>query len=302
MTMQGTSKTNFLIHAHIYYAEMWEELKQHLNNVSEYSRDIWVTVLKDQKELEEQVLRDFPSAHIVQVSNVGYDIGPFVEVLKRVNLNDYHFCIKIHSKRNLQPPAHVGLTDVSGSKWRDYLLSFLKPENFRKCIEAFEKKPKLGMVGHYAIHCEKEPADERAWAQSEQWLTDCGLLTPEKQVRLSYIAGSMFMCRAHLLTPVKEILSKVEFEVPSREHPSTVSHCAERLLGHAISAAGYRIQDVYTRRKSKLYIKVKAIIGYCCHQFLRFIYQKKHTKKGFTIIKICKIPVWHGRGRDNARD
>ncbi len=133
----------FLIHIHIFYPEMWEELKQYLNTVSDCSCDIWITMLKGRKELEEQVLRDYPAAHVVQVANVGYDIGPFVEVLKRVNLNDYHFCIKIHSKRDLQPPAHVGLTDVSGSKWRDYLLSFLKPENFRKCIEAFKKNRSL---------------------------------------------------------------------------------------------------------------------------------------------------------------
>ena len=284
---------HFLVHIHVFYASMWPELRDYLKSLDGYTSDIWVTMLDNNEELRKRVTQDLPEAHVLIVDNKGYDIGPFVEVLKQVNLNDYEFCIKIHSKRDLQVTTHVGLTDVSGNKWREYLLSFLKPNNFQKCVHAFNEVPQLGMVGHHAILCKQEPADIPAWNKSVGWLREYGLLSSNQNIELSYIAGSMFMCRAHLLAPVKNILSNVEFEVPSREHPSTVSHYAERLLGHSIGAAGYKIQDVFTKRRSLMAQKLTSYCAYTAHSILRFFYQRKLTASNACIIKICKIPVYH---------
>lgn len=36
-------------------------------------------------------------------------------------------------------------------------------------------------------------------------------------------------------------------------------------------------------------------LGYLLGEFLRFLFQKKKTRKGYTIVKICRIPVWHNK-------
>lgn len=272
---------------------MWKELKNYLQVLSGYSCDLWITVPNENQKLATEILQSFPHANLLKVANVGYDISPFIEVLKRVDITSYQFCVKIHSKRDLLQPAFIGLTDVSGAKWREYLLSFLKVENFSKCIKAFEQNKRLGMVGHHSLICKKEPADMKAWNHSKRWLVDYGMLSAKQTRKLAYIAGSMFMCRAHLLSPVKEILQNVEFERPSREKPSTISHVAERMLGHSITGAGYIIQDVYTPWKIITYNKTKNITLFIYNLIARFLYQKKETNRGHQMVKICKIPVYY---------
>lgn len=284
---------DFLVHIHVFYEEMWQELKEHLTCLNSHSSEIWITVPNGSMIQEPHLLQDFPGAHILHVDNRGYDIAPFVEVLKRVDLSQFRYCIKLHTKRDMPAPAHVGCVDVSGSKWRHLLLSFLKKDNLARTLQAFENDEKLGMVGHHALICKKEPSDSRAWAQSLQWLrfqTNGGIPRPPK-----FVAGSMFICRAPLMAKYREILADAAFETPSREHPSTISHAAERLLGHIITAAGYDIRDAYTPASSKLFFRTKTAILYPLYQFLRFCYQKKHTRKGYTIIKICKVPVYRSR-------
>ena len=286
-------KVEFLVHAHVYYAEMWPELSRSLQVIPAWSRELWVTLPLQQTAIAQRIRTDFPDARILYIRNVGYDIYPFTEVLRRVELAHYRFCIKVHTKRNLLTQTHVGAEDVSGSLWREYLLSFLAPEHFCKCLTAFDRNEKLGMVGHHSLICHEEPADAVAWQQSLHWLTQCGMLSGEIPDDLSFVAGSMFMCRAHLLQPVKTILQNREFEVPSHENPSTLSHCAERLLGHVVGAAGYSIQDVYTKRKSRFYLALRSRCIYGLRRMLRLIYQKKITRSRHLLIKFCKIPVCH---------
>lgn len=284
---------DFLVHIHVYYAEMWQELKEHLTCLSSHSCDIWITLPKGHTSTEEQILQDLPDAHILYVDNRGYDISPFVEILKHVDLSQFRYCIKLHTKRDMPTPAHVGSVDVSGSKWRHLMLSFLKKDNLARTLQAFEHDEKLGMVGHHALICKKEPSDSHAWTQSLQWLrprTNGSLPRPPK-----FVAGSMFICRAPLLTAFRDILANVEFEIPSREHPSTISHAAERLLGHIVTSAGYEIRDVYSPPSAKLLFRINNFCLYILYLLLRFLYQKKRTRKGYTIIKICKIPVFVSR-------
>lgn len=284
---------DFLVHIHVFYEEMWQELKEHLTCLNSHSSEIWITVPNGSMIQESHILQDFPGAHILHVDNRGYDIAPFVEVLKRVDLSQFRYCIKLHTKRDMPAPAHVGCVDVSGSKWRHLLLSFLKKDNLALTLQAFDRNEKLGMVGHHALICSKEPEDYRAWAQSRQWIQ---MLTPCPAPHTSkFIAGSMFICRAPLMAKYRDILADTEFEVPSREHPSTISHAAERLLGHIITAAGYTIRDAYTSTSAKLFFRLKTAIRYPLYLLLRFCYQKKLTRKGYTIIKICKIPVYRSR-------
>ena len=284
---------NILVHVHVFYPNMWEEIKEYLKALTNVNLDIWITVPEQNADMKEQILCDFPGGHFLTVDNRGYDIAPFVEVLKRVELAQYHYCIKLHTKRDMPIPAHVGKVDVSGNKWRDLLLAFLKKKNNERILKAFESTPQLGMVGHHALICSKEPNDNQAWSQSLRWIqerfSDSSLISP------SFIAGSMFICRAPLMSAFRDILSDTEFERPSREHPSTISHAAERLLGHIITASGHVIRDVFTPPTAKRLLGLKTVFLYSLHLLLRFCYQKKYTKKGYTIIKICKIPVYRSR-------
>ena len=289
------NQKDFLIHIHVYYTEMWAELQGCLSSLpvgSDY--DLWVTYVHDDNFFLQQVRTAEPNAHILKVENIGYDIGPFVEVLRRVETADYKYIIKLHSKRDvigLDYP-HVGLTVVGGDRWRRYLLSFMTCQNFRKCLTAFEQNPRLGMVGHHGLICRREPDDARAWEESLEWLVAerLPIIAP------SFVAGSMFICRAGLMEVVKSLLVKKKFENPTHEYSSTISHTAERFLGHAVAAQGMSIEDVYTPVYDRLILVFCGVLRFSVHWIVRFFYQKKMTRHGGLILKICKIPVYRRRG------
>ena len=44
--------------------------------------------------------RDFPLAKISIVENRGFDVGPFIKTISELNLDNYDFIVKLHTKRN----------------------------------------------------------------------------------------------------------------------------------------------------------------------------------------------------------
>lgn len=278
-----------LVHIHVYYTEQWPDLHARLAKLHDFAFDVWVTYCGADCGFEEQVAADAPAAHVLQVANVGYDIAPFVEVLKQVNLEDYSYCIKLHSKRNMPDGSLLGAYDVGGDIWRKLLLSFVEPCNFSRCLAAFKVDATLGMVGHHALIWRREPDDKSAWREAVQLLESTGL--PYRNP--AFVAGTMFMCRAALLKPLVSILGSAEFEPANREKPTSMAHVAERLLGFVITAQGYSVMDVYTPARERL---LRWLRGMGAH-LRRFMYQRKVTRKGKLIIKICRIPVYSAKSR-----
>ena len=100
---------------------------------------------------------------------------------------------------------------------------------------------------------------------------------------LHFVAGTMFFVRAKLLRPFLKY--KIEdFAISDKSiHDNTLAHVLERLFGLAVTAQGYKIQGVKYKSYAWLFFIAK---------LKRFLFQKKITRQGKLIIKICKIPVF----------
>lgn len=281
-----------LIHVHAFYIEMLPEIRRILASFREYPHEIWVTYVEGNDEMP-RALEDFE--HVLPVPNRGFDVGPFVRVLNAVDLSQYSYIAKLHTKRNIMQQTFVKKVLVSGARWRNYLFSYAEPQNLPRCIAAFETTPTLGMVGHHVLIHDAEPATPEAWEWSRQMLASCGL--QEKNSR--YICGTMFMCRAELMLPVRNLLADEEFEIPDRELKFSISHAVERFLGMVITAQGYDIRDVYTPESERRALHLQNLFYYICHRIWRFIYLRKENKNGGCIIKLLKIPVYYKKGRKN---
>ena len=130
-----------LVHLHIYYNNLYEQLKQCIKNIEPYSFDLFVTMIEEDKGIIRDIRETFPDAKIQIVENRGYDIGPFIELINQVNLDNYDYVVKLHTKRNMPKGSLLHYFDVSGSKWRNYALDFISAANkFNYCIQEFEKK------------------------------------------------------------------------------------------------------------------------------------------------------------------
>lgn len=271
-----------LVHVHIYYPEMWKELKSYLENLAAYPYDLHVTFVENHQNIIEDIKLFKPNAKVEIVENRGFDVGPFIHVLNQVNLDDYSYLIKLHTKRDM----FVGCTynhsiNVSGNRWRKYLLSFLEKKNIQKCIDNLEYNKKLGMSGNFRLIVKKETFDEKALKECEKYLSKVDL----KIKKFAYIGGTMFIARAQLFNVIKNMnLELSDFDIPTRKVVTTKAHIFERLLGLIIEAQDCQVKDVYTSKLKQFLVRFYAPIGL-------FLYRKKVTSKGKVIIKICKIPV-----------
>ncbi len=275
-----------LIHLHLYYKDMLTEMLSYIGNISKYDYDLYVTVVEYDKDIEKQIKAFNDKAHIIQVANRGFDVWPFVKVLQCVNLDDYSYVIKIHTKRDMFIGASVNCHDVSGSAHRKLLLDFMSSESkFNKCMKSFKKKANLGMVSNYRLIVSEEPWNQECYDNSVKFVEQLGY----SSAKFAYIAGTMFMVRAKLLHPLLSLNLKEEYFAPSERDIKSLAHDMERFLGHIIVAQGYNIDDCITppsKRKGP-YTPPNLIF-----RILHFIYSKKITKNNKMLIKFCKIPIY----------
>lgn len=271
-----------LVHLHLFYADMWPELKGYLQKVLPYPHEIYITAVKPLPEIEADAQALSPNVHFEVVENRGYDVGPFVHVLNQVNLADFDYVIKLHSKQNCTLGMLLNSYNVGEHRWRDYLCDFVN--HLPQCLDAFAKDQTLGMTANYRLICSKEKDDKSAITESKQMLSKLNL--PAKD--FGYVAGTMFMCRAECLQPIKKLrLTLTDFAVPDRTQKSSLAHTLERLLGWVVKAQGYKIADCFTAQREQ---KRASLLAPLC-ALRNFMYRKKCTKNGKIEIKICKIPV-----------
>lgn len=275
------------VHVHLYYFDMWPELKSALKNITA-PYDLFVTITEHNADIEKDILEFNPEARIITVENKGFDIQPFITVLNGVDLSKYSHIIKLHTKRDMPVGTIRNGFDVSGDKWRRYLLAFLQSKRtFETCLKDFEIDKTLGMTVDYRLIVKNDRKNRDTTLKAQAMLADFGF----EQRDLSYVMGTMFFARADLFSKIKNMNITAERFAKS-EHGTTdaLPFVLERLFGFMITAQGLYIKDVL---KSPL----KQTAGKIFSVLQNFLWRKKLTSSGKTIIKICKIPVFASKRR-----
>ena len=259
---------------HAYYPELRAELDACLANLDE-PYDLYVTD--------------------AGTDNRGFDVWPFLRTLDALDLTRYTHVLKLHTKRDVLRPVGFNGAQVSGATWRDWLLSFVRTSAAWAEAKARIAAPGVGMVA--AAEC---ILDRRATPGREERETyDAAVreaarrfALPEATFRLAdYVGGTMFLARTEALRPLQGRFTAADFDVSNAAHLSnSFAHVAERLIGFAVTAAGFRIEcpsgDLNRRRR-----------GFRARQFCEalkdFLYQDRITSRGRHLIKVLRIPVWN---------
>ena len=87
-----------LVHLHIYYHDQTEYFVGKLANINGCDWDLYVTMNNLNPVTMSLVRAVKPDAHFVETDNIGYDIWPFISIIKSVNLADYDLVMKLHTK------------------------------------------------------------------------------------------------------------------------------------------------------------------------------------------------------------
>lgn len=272
---------------HIYYPEIWSELKECLKNIF-VPYDLIVTFVAKHEDIENDVINFKYDAKIMHTDNSGYDVGPFMQALNTVNLDDYDLLIKLHSKRNLNfeyPAPLLNCYNIGLNNFRKLLLSFISDKNnFKKCIKAFENNPDLGMINNYKLVVdEKHENDIQVFNTAKKWLAENNLCVNN----FKFVAGTMFIARASLFKVLQK--KQFEFNETNRKDVHSNAHVFERFFGAIIYGQNKYIADVFSPVTKPLF---KDYLLFLIHPILSFFCKIKITTSQKLLIKICKIPVF----------
>ena len=276
--------TKILTHVHLYYTAMWPEIKTRLKNIgADY--DLFVTLTAENESLRRDILTFKPDADVAVVANRGFDVAPFIDILNRVDLDDYDYIIKLHTKRDMPKGFSLQGYDMSYGKHRSYLMNFINSENnFKKSLIAFEKDKDLGMIGDFRLICKKDKKGKEVVKKGRELLVKAGFADMERP----FILGTMFFARSELFKAVGKLNLTSDNFMESVRGKDILPYGLEAFFGFMVGAQGMQIKD-------PLHTKAYQIISRVCSVVGHFLYRKKVGYDGKTIVKICKIPVW-GKG------
>ena len=277
-----------LVHCHIFYPELWAELKSCIQNIAPHKFDLFVTMVEAHPDITQDIQHHFPDARIHLVPNVGYDIAPFVFVINQINLADYSYIVKLHTKRSIAKPPYFH--NLKKDAWKNTLLSFIKTQDaFNQCIHAFEQNTQIGMINNYRLLVKNDIYAPETQKKLLQFLQKHNL----PKIKYRFIGGTMFIARAAIFAHLKNLhITTAEFPAPDDIHSAQLAHIIERFLGYSVYLDQMIITDI---SKSE-----KFISGWLLYRTLhdnlsmiikKFFYQKKITKSGKLLIKICRIPL-----------
>lgn len=221
--------SKLLVLLHIYYHEQTDYFLEKLKNINGVEWDLVVTSPTFDEATEKKIKEFKPETSFLGVRNCGYDIWPFIKAVQCVDLSQYDYVMKLHTKRDVESFYKINHTKMAGSRWRDALVDSLlhSPEYFKRLIGMFEKNPRLGMVSALLTQ------SNNAWDIYE------GKLGREFKrlnlpLRKGLIAlGTMFMARADVFTPLQKDWLTADYfsdQNPVSGSNFSKSHIYERLL------------------------------------------------------------------------
>lgn len=270
------------VHLHLYYLEQLAGILTYLKNLSGIDYDLAVTMCQADASIE-KILKDFnPGVQIIYVENRGYDVGPFLEFLHRINLDNYDYILKLHTKNKTKGNYTYLNGRFNNALWAKVLYDALleSPQRVTENLQIMAQNSKVGMISSaYCITNEHKLYDK--WLDDiENFLLEMNLPAVRD---FSFAAGTMFLARSEIFKPFLRYGLK-DFELTNGKiKEGTKAHIFERLFGAAVKASGFETYGVRQWRYRMLLCKSAAI---------RFFYQKKITTSGKKLIKICKIPVY----------
>ena len=81
--------SRLLVHLHIYYHNQVDYFIGKMKNITDCEWDLLVTFSEYDSQTEALIKEFKPSAAFLKVENVGYDVWPFISVLKKIDFSRY---------------------------------------------------------------------------------------------------------------------------------------------------------------------------------------------------------------------
>ena len=269
---KSNTEPKVLVHLHLYYHNQLDFMLKKLSNICNCNWDLYVTICNFDDKIVEKIKKFKPDAKIIQLKNKGYDIWPFIQVLNNVELNNYDYILKIHTK-NFRKDSEFFET---GYIWRDYLINGIlkNKRTFKKNLNILNSNPKIGLIGSKPVLVPMGNKYSEDTYLFEEICRKYNLPVSKGE----FISGTMFLTRANCFEMIKNMnLNENDFcQKQETSGKETLAHVVERLLTRVVAIQGYEIYGApYSFFKDKIKFVIKNI----------FINGKKHKEIVFLSLK-----------------
>lgn len=244
-------KLKFLVHLHLYYQDQLDFFINKLKNISGCDWDLFVTVCEENTETEEKILNFKPDAKIIKVENIGYDAYPFIQVLRMINLDDYDYVLKIHSKNYSANGFYIPNFKYNGKHCRGYFWrnELIKPiigsrAIFLNNLEKLKNDSNIGMLVSEAFLISF--ADN---IQDKEMFVDLKTKLNIYSEYDKFLAGTMFIIKASTLAKLRDsdICINDFSEMVKSGQNFTLAHSIERVFTCLTAGDGLKICAVKNR-------------------------------------------------------
>ena len=226
--------------AHVYYADLWDELSGYLANLPDDCYDLYVNLVDAtfDQQLLARVRDDFPQARIYISQNAGRDIGGHWQVLRNVQMENYRaFCL-VHTKKS----PHMGKGEVQ--LWRRKLLEPLigSPNVAAENIQLMLADDTIGLLG--ADRCRYAELNDNPGKYFDL-LQRLGI--DEGKEDVEFLSGTMMFLRREVLQRLFEATQDIMFEPGDGESTAfhrdgQWAHAVERAFGAVVRDMNYRFE------------------------------------------------------------
>jgi hypothetical protein len=221
-------KTCVLVH--IFYPELYGEIKKYLENLSGFSYDIYFNLVENNWTLDfhKLVQTDFPGARIIVSKNIGRDIGGFFNLLSYIrNVRSYTAFLLIHSKKS----PHI--SELLSTKWRkDLLESTIGSREVVLQNMYLLQDPGTGVIG---TSLWRHKSVDKNYEKYRQLLKI--LEISEENFHCDYLSGTIMWVNSKIVDYLYSKCKKIEFEDgnsrPLEFHmDGQFAHTVERIFGN----------------------------------------------------------------------
>lgn len=250
-----------LVHFHIYYQDQIPYFLDRIANINGCEWDLIVTYSSLDACSADRIKALRKDAVFKQVENFGYDIWPFISVVKSVDISAYDLIMKLHTKSQCADRQRLNGLRFRGYRWRDVLVDSLlaSPEVFRKNLLCFENDGKLGLLCAREVMKHLSSGSPEDLEMFERECARLGINSADRR----FCAGTMFLARTEPYLFLKsDNVSSTLFEGSAKSHTfGTMSHVYERILTMAVTAYGLKLGTVPYKRSSAFFAGVHGVVS-----------------------------------------
>ncbi|MBE6230941.1 MAG: hypothetical protein E7117_01080 [Bacteroidales bacterium] len=230
-----------LVIFHVYYHDQVDWFIDRMKNISGCRWELVVTCQAFTDELREKFHAFRHDVRFVEVENVGYDVWPFIKVVKSMDLSGYDCILKLHTKRPLDRKESINRVDLKGYRWRNILVDSLlgSSKRFEKCMSMMQDGA-VGMVCSYELFMSLRDYLPEDTFMLEGESERIGVAMKGK----GFCAGTMFMVKPEALEKIRRADFPLEMwnKVSRSNSTGSAAHVYERLLCLAVYDAGLEIR------------------------------------------------------------